>query len=725
MSSYALGAARTVEDWWKLPLALVGAAVVGVVAVIAPLLAIGLVLGIAFLVLTSRNLANGLAFFIALAFFDVMPGVGGGLTLVKGAGAVLALLWIASLMNRRRPVPFLVREQPLLAYAAVFLFAWALVSSLWAEASGTAFGGAFRLAQGIVLVFIVFTAVRTPRDLRLILGVYMAGAAATAIVGLAGGTAKDSVDVEGRYSGGIGDPNELAAFVVPALIVAAFSFWVARRGSPARLLLPLAGGLSALVLFMTESRGGIVSLVVAFVFGIVVGGPVRSRVVTLVLVVGALGLAYFTFVAPPESLKRVTTFADAGGTGRGDVWPIAISIAHDHPFAGVGWGNFTVVEPRYALGDIDLTRADLIVDRPHVAHNTYLHVLAETGIIGLAALLAIIGAAIAAAMRGIRALAARGEQALEIQARGLVVGTVGMLVGMSFISGQYEKHLWLLLGLLPTVATIGRRSAPAEPDYDLDVREQLVEQLEKRIVERMDALLLEQERLARRRAALAAREDQIRARLQELEGPAAVAPTAAPAASPAAGDASSAAFERQAAELERLQGEIATRLAALEAREAALADRASQVEARTAELDERESRLEERVRLITQRELSVARAAATAQAQAHAQAEAQAQAQAQPQAPTAAAPVAQPPLPPPVAQTPVAEPPAAPAEIGAWPLTELERVVAERGSEHPDLVDEWRYYLRYLRDFSNPDGTLPASFDALVDEVFAPLLDRA
>jgi O-antigen ligase len=707
MSSYALGAARTVEDWWKLPLALVGAAVVGVVAVIAPLLAIGLVLGIAFLVLTSRNLANGLAFFIALAFFDVMPGVGGGLTLVKGAGAVLALLWIASLMNRRRPVPFLVREQPLLAYAAVFLFAWALVSSLWAEASGTAFGGAFRLAQGIVLVFIVFTAVRTPRDLRLILGVYMAGAAATAIVGLAGGTAKDSVDVEGRYSGGIGDPNELAAFVVPALIVAAFSFWVARRGSPARLLLPLAGGLSALVLFMTESRGGIVSLVVAFVFGIVVGGPVRSRVVTLVLVVGALGLAYFTFVAPPESLKRVTTFADAGGTGRGDVWPIAISIAHDHPFAGVGWGNFTVVEPRYALGDIDLTRADLIVDRPHVAHNTYLHVLAETGIVGLAALLAIIGAAIAAAMRGIRALAARGEQALEIQARGLVVGTVGMLVGMSFISGQYEKHLWLLLGLLPTVATIGRRSAPAEPDYDLDVREQLVEQLEKRIVERMDALLLEQERLARRRAALAAREDQIRARLQELEGPTAVA--AIPP--PAAGDAASAAFERQAAELERLQGETATRLAALEAREAALAERASQIEARTAELDERESRLEERVRLITQRELSVARAAAQAQAQA--------------QAPAAAAPVVQPPVPPPVAQTPVAEPPAAPAESGAWPLTELERLVAQHGSEHPDLVEEWRYYLRYLRDFSNPDGTLPSSFDALVDEVFAPLLDRA
>ena len=61
---------------------------------------------------------------------------------------------------------------------------------------------------------------------------------------------------------------------------------------------------------------------------------------------------------------------------------------------------------------------------------------------------------------------------------------------------------------------------------------------------------------------------------------------------------------------------------------------------------------------------------------------------------------------------------------GVWNLHVLEGLVAEHGAELSDRVEEWSFYLASLRDHAAPDGTLPWSFDTLVDEVFADLLDR-
>ncbi len=59
---------------------------------------------------------------------------------------------------------------------------------------------------------------------------------------------------------------------------------------------------------------------------------------------------------------------------------------------------------------------------------------------------------------------------------------------------------------------------------------------------------------------------------------------------------------------------------------------------------------------------------------------------------------------------------------GAWNVVTLERLVAERGSEFPERVEEWRSYLFYLREHASLEGALPQSFDALVDDTFHELL---
>ena len=62
------------------------------------------------------------------------------------------------------------------------------------------------------------------------------------------------------------------------------------------------------------------------------------------------------------------------------------------------------------------------------------------------------------------------------------------------------------------------------------------------------------------------------------------------------------------------------------------------------------------------------------------------------------------------------------APAGAWNLVALERLVAERGSEFPERVEEWQAYLFFLRQHASMEGVLPPSFDALVDETFHELV---
>jgi len=84
------------------------------------------------------------------------------------------------------------------------------------------------------------------------------------------------------------------------------------------------------------------------------------------------------------------------------------------------------------------------------------------------------------------------------------------------------------------------------------------------------------------------------------------------------------------------------------------------------------------------------------------------------------APAAPPPPPPP---EPEPTPPAPPEPaVGGWSLGELRRLVEQRGASYPDRVELWRSYLIVLEEHADAGGTLPRSFDALVEDEFRELL---
>jgi O-antigen ligase len=252
-----------------------------------------------------------------------------------------------------------------------------------------------------------------------------------------------------------GAANELASVLVTALFLAG-GLWLVAKGSPMlRAVLAAAILVCLLGLFLTESRAGLVALAAALGAAVLVGGRRRLLVGALVLMVSFATIGYFSLAASQAARERVTTLGN--GTGRTDIWKVAWRMVEDHPVTGVGVGNFQTSSIHYLLRPGAILRDEFIVDRPQIAHNSYLNVLAEVGVVGIVLFVGILTAGFLAALRAANEFRKRGNDYMETLARALLLALVALFVADFFASDQLNKELWLLLGLGTAMLGIARR----------------------------------------------------------------------------------------------------------------------------------------------------------------------------------------------------------------------------------------------------------------------------
>ncbi len=220
------------------------------------------------------------------------------------------------------------------------------------------------------------------------------------------------------------------------------------------------GGPMLLALVMSWSRGawlGLAAAVGVMLLAVVVrSGRGAVLIAVLVLLAAYLLFAGGISLIPPAIVQRFGDFtpylglADVRGVEVTDAnfavlermahWQSALAMWTDHPWLGVGIGNYEAVYGDYALPLW-----------PHAlghAHNYYLNVAAEAGLLGLGAYLLLWGAALLLAWR-----AARRASGWEW---GLALGVLGVLVHLSvhsifdnlYVHSMY-LHLAILLGMLP------------------------------------------------------------------------------------------------------------------------------------------------------------------------------------------------------------------------------------------------------------------------------------
>jgi O-antigen ligase len=430
----------------------------GLLAGLDPRLAIAAAIGLAFVVLVMGDLTFGLCLFAVVAFLDLLPDLGGSLlSFSKIVGLLIAVSWLAKVATSDDARNDFLAAHPMFSYVLALFLGWAALSLTWAEDPAPGRTSVMRFALNLILFLIVYTAVRTPRQFALAAGAYVTGASIAAAYGLLFPPEDVAYYDVSRVGGTLGDPNELAAVLVPGMVLAAAFALTLKHAPLLRMAAFVASGLCAAGVFITLSRGGLIAAGFAMLVAIVVAGRWRIQAVTLAVLVAFGAFFYFGYIATEDQRDRVTNVE--GGTGRTDLWKIGWRMVEAEPVAGVGVGNFQTASVHYLLEPGVLRRDEFIVDNPKSAHNTYLHVLAELGLVGAVLFLSIELFALLCILRAARIFERLGEHDLELMARALFVAIAGVLAANFFISEMFGKQLWLLLGLGPALLGVAKATA--------------------------------------------------------------------------------------------------------------------------------------------------------------------------------------------------------------------------------------------------------------------------
>jgi O-antigen ligase len=423
--------------------------IVGLAAGIQPRYGVAAALGLTFAGAVLANLTVGVVLFTLLSFLEVVNAGSGAVSFIKLAGLIVFLSWFAAQATRSRSgraSRSLLASSPVLCAGVVAFVTWSGMSVAWAVRSGTAFSSSYRFLLDVLLFPIVFGALRRREHLVWVMAAFVAGAVISAMIGLlqSGGA---------RLAGGIGDFDGEAALLVAAMTLDVGLIAALPRGSAARSLALLGALIMGVALLDTGSRGGVVALAAVLVAAILFGGRWRGRAAAVALVVAVLVPFYVIALAPSGAVQHLNS---GSSTGRTDLWRVGLKMWEANPVAGVGSGNFALAAVDYVQTSGPLSRADIIVDVPHVAHNTYLEILDELGVPGLLAFLTIAIASIASALRAARLYERAGDKTFELVSRSVALGVLALLAADFFITNEYEHLLWLLLALPAALLAVAR-----------------------------------------------------------------------------------------------------------------------------------------------------------------------------------------------------------------------------------------------------------------------------
>ena len=373
-------------------------------------------------VINFGTLASGTKALALLTFFSL------GLALLRSPelSARFARLW-------REP----------LTLAALAFAAWAASSVLWALRPEVAlsrvatFAGVFGLMLAVALL--------DRRGLLLMWGVAVLGTVASVPLGYVLPRGEKMLEV-GRFSPGGADPNAYACLLAIVFFVGYFGF--ARYRAAALLLAPVL----LYGVFATQSRTALVVLVATPLVGLFVP-RLAARLGGRALLLYALGAAAFAGVVlllPAVGgalLERYATLADVQSeqtwSGRWSIWLGALRVIAAHPLLGVGAGNFA-----YAAIDYSTMIAAFSAERGEfagVAHNMFLSVASQLGLVGLALFgwMLLLAARLAAGL------------SRESLGAGLALGLIAfVLTGMS-LTWEFEKIGYVVLGSLLCLRVAG------------------------------------------------------------------------------------------------------------------------------------------------------------------------------------------------------------------------------------------------------------------------------
>lgn len=239
-----------------------------------------------------------------------------------------------------------------------------------------------------------------------------------------------SIQLARRFTWDGVDPNYWGSFLQFPLWVAV-GLWIGERRASLRFVWIITALCILTGIVGTYSRGSFLSVVAIFLV-FAARHPQRLTFYGVgLIVIGGVVIA-----AIPTLSDRIMNISsdidDSGGAGRLALWQQGLDMWLQSPWIGHGLGAFVAKQ-----------RAGV--------HNTYIEILAETGVVGLTLYLSILFAGLAAWYRVLRFCRAAPTLGLYWVAEGGFLGLLGTAINNFFITSHDPKYLWPMVALAMTL----------------------------------------------------------------------------------------------------------------------------------------------------------------------------------------------------------------------------------------------------------------------------------
>lgn len=227
-----------------------------------------------------------------------------------------------------------------------------------------------------------------------------------------------SVEKRVRYIGELHDPNEVALVIATGAFSMLIAFILRKKSAAYTLVLGAAVVIVLWTVLMTQSRGGLVT-------AMIVPGVYVIRKWGLKMMIPAAA-----FALPVMALSgRGGESANESTALRYEAWQSGLQMFHQSPLFGVGAKQFS---------------------NHHfiTAHNSYVLVLAELGIVGLILFMAVLYISAKTLIIGMRELReVPGTEVAQVWGMALLASIFGAMFQINTLSFSYHSSLWVLLGM--------------------------------------------------------------------------------------------------------------------------------------------------------------------------------------------------------------------------------------------------------------------------------------
>lgn len=354
---------------------------------------------------------------------------------VKLLGLLLLGAWALRVLQPGRPL-----RLPSTLIPVIGLGFMVAVSFVVSPDSSVGMDKVLRYALFIAFFFLIVQLVTTRSSAKRVVRVLVlsaTGAALWALVAFLSGSLE-------RAGGPIEDPNDFAFLIATVLPLSGY-LWIEERSR--RLLWGSCFALQAAATLATLSRGALVGLGALAVWAVVTRRiPIAGVLAGFVTVVG-LVLVALVFWGPVinEQVERKEKVQGENAASRLAFWDAALRMSYDRPITGVGPGRFSEEAETYVRS------APIGLTHP-VAHNSYLEILAESGVIALGFFLAYLAGTWRLLRRTWRASVLDADADGVRLATALQAAFVVAVVGGFFLSQQLALPLWLIGALAAALA---------------------------------------------------------------------------------------------------------------------------------------------------------------------------------------------------------------------------------------------------------------------------------